>query len=110
LSGFLWGERSRPAVKEIDPMKNRIATYAAIIALSAATTVAAQAATRSDPAQDQRENQVTSQLNQQQLQGSGMGYGTETYQGIMSRGPNRGTMQEQVAQPPADSSDLSIIE
>jgi hypothetical protein len=112
LSGCLygWGERSRPAAKEIDPMTNRIATYAAIIALSAATTVAAQAATRSDPSQDQRENQTTSQLNQLQLQDSGMGYGTETYQGIMSRGPNHGMTQEQIAQPPTDSSDLSIIE
>jgi hypothetical protein len=86
-------------------MRNRIATYAAIIALSAATTVAAQAATRTDASQDQRENQVTSQLNQQQLQG---GYGTETYQGIMQN--DQGTMQEQVAQPPAGSSNLSIIE
>jgi len=91
-------------------MRNKFATYAAIIALSAATTVAAQAASRSDPAQDQRENQVTSQLNQQQVQGSGMSYGTETYQGIMQSSPNQGMMQEQIAQPPADSSDLSIIE
>jgi hypothetical protein len=91
-------------------MTNKFATFAAIIALSAATTVAAQAATRTDPAADQRENPVTAQLNQQQLQGGG--YGVETYQGIMplSGGPNQGTMQEQIAQPPADSSDLSIIE
>ncbi|HWE73027.1 MAG TPA: hypothetical protein VG328_07700 [Stellaceae bacterium] len=90
-------------------MTNKFATYAAIIALSAATTVAAQAASRSDPAQDQRENQVTSQLNQQQLQSSG--YGIETYEGIMqNRGSNQSTTQEQLAQPPAGSSDLSIIE
>jgi hypothetical protein len=96
-------------LKEIDPMRNKFATYAAIIALSVATTVAAQAASRSDPAQDQRENQVTSQLNQQQLQGSG--YGTQTYEGIMQgRGSNQTMMQEQLAQPPADTSDLSIIE
>jgi hypothetical protein len=90
-------------------MRNKFATYAAIIALSAATTVAAQAASRSDPAQDQRENQITSQLNQQQLQSSG--YGTETYEGIMQgHSPNQGSTQEQIAQPPAGSSDLSIIE
>lgn len=90
-------------------MTNKFATFAAIIALSAATTVAAQAASH-DPAADQRENPVTAQLNQQQLQGGG--YGVETYQGIMplSGGPNQGMMQEQIAQPPADSSDLSIIE
>ncbi|HEX3971513.1 MAG TPA: hypothetical protein VHX19_09320 [Stellaceae bacterium] len=90
-------------------MRNKFATYAAIIALSAATTVAAQAASRSDPAQDQHENQITSQLNQQQVQGSG--YGTETYEGIMQgSSPNQGSTQEQIAQPPAGSSDLSIIE
>jgi hypothetical protein len=91
-------------------MRNKFATYAAIIALSAATTVAAQAATRSEPAQDQRENQITSRLNQRQAQGGGMSYGTETYQGIMQSGPNQSKMQEQIAQPPADASDLSIIE
>jgi len=95
-------------------MTKRFASFAAIIALTAATTVAAQAASRSDPAQDQHENAITAQLNQRQLQGSGMSYGsygTETYQGIMqSHSPNRGMMQEQVAEPPADSSDLSIIE
>jgi hypothetical protein len=98
-----------PAVKEINPMTKRFATFAAIIALSAATTVAAQAASRTDPAQDQRENAITSQLNQQQLQGSGMSHGTEAYQGIV-QSPNQGMMQEQIAQPPADSGDLSIIE
>jgi hypothetical protein len=92
-------------------MTKRFSTFAAIIALSAATTVAAQAASYSDPAQDQRENAITSQLNQQQVQGSGMGYGTQTYEGIMqSRSPNQGMMQEQIAQPPEGSSDLSIIE
>lgn len=92
-------------------MTKRFASFAAIVALSAMTTVAAHAATYSDPAQDQRENAITSQLNQRQVQGSGMGYGTETYEGIMqSRSPNRGMMQEQIAQPPEGSSDLSIIE
>jgi hypothetical protein len=90
-------------------MKSKFATYAAIIALSAATTVAAQAATRSDASQDQRENQVTARLNQQQLQGTG--YGPATYQGIMpGHSTNQSMMQEQIAQPPAESSDLSIIE
>lgn len=89
-------------------MTKRFASFAAIIALAAATTVASQAASYSDPVQDQRENAITAQLNQQQLQG---GYGPETYQGIMrSQSPNQGMMQEQLAQPPADSSDLSIIE
>lgn len=95
-------------------MTKTFATYAAAIALSLATTVAAQAASH-DPAADQRENPITAQLNQQQLQGSAMryggdmGYGTETYPGIM-QSPNRGMMQEQTAQPPAGESDLSIIE
>jgi hypothetical protein len=91
-------------------MTKRFASFAAIIALSAATTVTAQAASRSDPEQDQRENAITAQLNQHQLQGGGS-YGPETYQGIMqSQSPNRGMTQEQIAQPPAGSSDLSIIE
>jgi len=90
-------------------MTKRFASFAAIIALSAATTVAAQAGT--DPVQDQRENAITARLNQQQIQGGGMGYGPETYQGIMqSRSPYQGMTQEQIAQPPADMSDLSIIE
>jgi hypothetical protein len=89
-------------------MTKRFATLAALVALSAATTVTAQAATRSDPAQDQRENAVTAQLNQRQLQG---GYGPETYQGIMgSRSAYQGMTQEQIAQPSADDEDLSIIE
>jgi hypothetical protein len=97
-----------PAIEETDPMTKRFATFAAILALSAATTVAAQAASRSDPAQDQRENAVTAQLNQRQLQG---GYGPETYQGIMgSQGSYQGMTQEQIAQPSAGSGDLSIIE
>ena len=95
-------------------MTKRLATFAAIVALSAATTVAAQAASRSDPAQNQRENQITAQLNRQQAQGgTEMGYGGEPYPGIVTRsfsGPNRATMQEQIAQPPTDTSDLSIIE
>jgi hypothetical protein len=90
-------------------MTKRFATFAAIIALSATTTVAAQAASRTDPAQDQRENAITQQLNQQQLQG---GYGPETYQGIMGSQSSyyQGMTQEQIAQPPEDTSDLSIIE
>ena len=89
-------------------MTNRFATFAAIIALSAATTVAAQAASHSDPVQDQRENAITARLNQQQLQG---GYWPETYQGIMGKpSPYQSMTQEQIAQPPEDTSDLSIIE
>jgi hypothetical protein len=89
-------------------MTKRFATFAAIIALSAATTVAAQAASRTDPVQDQRENAITARLNQQQLQGS---YGPETYQGIMgSQSSYQGMTQEQIALPPDDSGDLSIIE
>jgi hypothetical protein len=96
-------------------MRRKLTTYAAVIALSTVTAVAAFAASPRDPAQDQRENQVTSQLNQQQLGGGaygyvGGGYGTETYEGIMqSSGPNQGSMQEQIAAPP-DASDLSLIE
>ena len=87
-------------------MTKRFATFAAIIALSAATT--AQAASRTDPVQDQRENAITARLNQQQLQG---GYGPETYQGIMgSQSSYQGMTQEQIARPPDDSGDLSIIE
>lgn len=92
-------------------MTKRFATFAAIIALSATTTIAAHAASYSDPAQDQRENAITAQLNRQQVEGSySGGYGTQTYEGIMQGGANRGMTQEQVAQPPAGSSDLSIIE
>ena len=95
-------------------MTKRLATFAAIVALSAATTVAAQAASQSNPAQNQRENQVTAQLNRQQAQGgTEMGYGAELYPGIVTQGfsgPNRATLQEQIAQPPSDASDLSIIE
>ena len=88
-------------------MTKGFATFAAIIALSAATTVAAQAASRSDPVQDQRENAITARLNQQQLGG----YGPETYQGIMGgQSSYQGMTQEQIAQPPEDTSDLSIIE
>ena len=73
------------------------------------------AASSRDPGQDQNENQVTAQLNQQQVGGStsgyaGGGYGIETYQGIMqSRGPNQTDTREQIAQPP-DAGDLSVIE
>ena len=90
-------------------MKSRFAAYVAFIALSAATTVAAHAASQINPAQDQSENAVTAQLNQQQVQMSGSAYGIETYEGIM-HSPNQGAMQEQIAQPPSDNSDLSIIE
>ncbi len=95
-------------------MTKRLATFAAIVALSAATTVGAQAASRSNPVQDQHENQVTAQLNRQQVQGgTDIGYGGETYPGIVTQGsfsPNRATMREQIAQPPSGSDELSIIE
>ncbi|HEY3916809.1 MAG TPA: hypothetical protein VGL83_03400 [Stellaceae bacterium] len=87
-------------------MKTRFAAYAAIIALSTATTVAAHAVTMNNPAQDQAENQITAQLNQQQVENGN--YGVETYQGIMQR-QSQGAPQEQIAQPP-DAGDLSIIE
>jgi hypothetical protein len=91
------------------PMKSRFAAYAAFIAMSAAATVTAQAASRSDPAQDQRENVITRQLNQQQLQGyAGSGYGTGTYQGTPQT--SQGWTQEQMAQPPSDEENLSFIE
>lgn len=86
-------------------MKARLAIYAAVIALSAATTGAAYAASPSNPAQDQNENQITAQLNQQQLQPSS---GAGTYQG--ATWTQQGAMQEQIATPPADESDLSMIE
>lgn len=89
-------------------MTTKFAAYAAIIALSAATPLAAHAASASNPAEDQQENAITAQLNQQQLQMNG-GYGVETYQGIASS-PNQGAPQEQIAQPPTDNGDLSIIE
>jgi hypothetical protein len=89
-------------------MTIKLAAYAAIIALSAATAVAARAASPSNPAQDQSENAITAQLNQRQVQMNG-GYGAETYQGI-APSPNQGAPQEQIAQPPTDNSDLSIIE
>ena len=84
-------------------MKTRFAAYAAAIALSAATTVAAHAATMSNPARDRAENQITAQLNQQQAQQGN--YGIEAYQGFVQQG----SPQEQIAQQP-DSGDLSIIE
>jgi opacity protein-like surface antigen len=89
-------------------MTIRFVTYAAIFALSAATAVAAHAASTSDPSQDRAENAITAQLNQQQLEGQG-GYAIETYQGIM-HSPNGDTMHEQIAQPPSDDGNLSIIE
>lgn len=90
-------------------MTTKFATYAAIIALSAATAFSAHAASQSNPAQDQQENAITAQLNQQQLMNGNYGYGVETYQGIM-HGANQGATQEQIAQPPSDDSSLSIIE
>jgi hypothetical protein len=89
-------------------MKSRFAAYATFIALSATMTVAAHAASQTNPAQDQSENAITAQLNQQQADMNG-GYGVETYQGIM-HSPNQGATQEQIAQPPSDDSNLSIIE
>ncbi|HLI19708.1 MAG TPA: hypothetical protein VKV32_01220 [Stellaceae bacterium] len=91
-------------------MKTSFATYAAVLALTAATAVAAKAATSSNPAQDRREDAITAQLNQQQLLLNGNhGYGVETYEGIMHR-PNQGAPREQIAQPPSDDTNLSIIE
>ena len=86
-------------------MKTKLSLLTAVVAigLSSGFTFAAPA---SDQAQDQRENAVTAQLNQQQLQQSN---GVETYQGIV-QSPNQSTMREQIAQPPSDNSDLSIIE
>jgi hypothetical protein len=92
-------------------MKRKLTTYAAVIAFSTVTAVAAFAADSRDPARNQA-NQVTAQLNQQQLNlGAYDGsYGTVTYQGIMqSSGPNQSNTREQIAQPP-DAGDLSIIE
>jgi len=95
-------------------MKRKLTTYAVVFALSTVTTVAAFAASARDPAQNQNENQVTAQLNQQQLGGAAYGYdggyGPETYQGIMqSSGPNQSNTREQIAQPP-NAGDLSVIE
>jgi hypothetical protein len=89
-------------------MKHRFATYAAFIALSAATAVAAHAASPSNPGQDQSENQITAQLNQQQLPADGR-YDAATGQSAM-RSLHQGAMQEQIAEPPARDSDLSVIE
>lgn len=88
-------------------MKTTFASLAAAFALAAMTAVAAHAASPSNPAQDQSENAVTAQLNQQQVQANG--YGVETYEGIM-HSPNQGAPQEQIAQPPSDDNNLSIIE
>lgn len=90
---------------------SRFTAYVAFIALSAAATVTAHAASQTNPAQNQSENAITAQLNQQQVEmdGYGGGYGVETYQGI-APSPNQGAPQEQIAQPPTDDSNLSIIE
>lgn len=93
-------------------MKTSQAAIAAAIALSVLGAVVTHAAGVSNPAQDQAENQVTAQLNQQQLQGNG-GWGVLTYEGI-APAPSQvqfpDAMQEQIAQPPQDSDSLSIIE
>ncbi|HEV8016377.1 MAG TPA: hypothetical protein VGP48_12645 [Stellaceae bacterium] len=89
-------------------MKISIAFSAAAIVCAAAMPLAAHAASFNDPAQDQAENQITAQLNQQQLQG---GYGVLTYEGVVqSPHFSSGSLQEQIAQPPDDADNLSIIE
>jgi hypothetical protein len=95
-------------------MTTKISLLTAVIAigLSSGLTFAGPV---SDQAQDDRENAVTAQLNQQQLQQSNGGYGGELYQGVETyrgivQSPNQSSMQEQIAQPPSDNSDLSIIE
>jgi len=96
-------------------MKTKLSLLTAVIVigLSSGLTFAAPA---SDQAQDQRENAVTAQLNQQQLQQSNDdgGYGVEANQGVETyqgtvQSPYQTRMQEQIAQP-SDNSDLSIIE
>ena len=95
-------------------MKTKLSLLTAVVAigLSSGFTFAAPA---SDQAQDQRENAVTAQLNQQQLQQNNGGYGVETYQSVETyqgivQSPNQSSMHEQIAQPPSYNSDLSIIE
>jgi hypothetical protein len=91
-------------------MKTSLMTSAAIIAFMAATPLAAHAASAGNPIQDQAENQITAQLNQGQVQGNG-GYGVMTYEGVVqSPHFSSGSLQEQIAQPPDDSDNLSIIE
>jgi hypothetical protein len=88
-------------------MNTKLSVLTAVVAigLSSGLVFAAPASNR---VQDQRENAVTAQLNQQQLRKSNGSYGVETYQGITQR--KQSSMQEQIAQPPIDNSDLSIIE
>ncbi len=91
-------------------MTGKLVTYAAIVALSMGSIAAADAAGRSNLAQDRSENQITAQLNRQQAQFGGDS--VETYEGIVesqSPGPQRTDMREQIAQPP-EADDLSIIE
>ncbi len=89
-------------------MTCKLAAYAAIIALSTASIAAAQAASRSDPARDRSENQITAQLNRQQAQARP--YDVASYRGVaQSVGPNPGAIREQIALPP-DAADLSLIE
>ncbi|HVA14708.1 MAG TPA: hypothetical protein VNF99_15785 [Stellaceae bacterium] len=89
-------------------MTGKLAAYAAIIALSTASIAAAQAASRSNPAQDRSENQITAQLNRQQAQARV--YGVASYRGFaQSVSPNPSWMREQIALPP-DADDLSLIE
>jgi osmotically-inducible protein OsmY len=95
-------------------MKTKLSLLTAVIAvgLSSGLTFASPV---SDQAQDQRENAVTAQLNQQQLQQSNGSYGGETYQGVETyrgivQSPNQSSTQEQIAKPPSDDGDLSIIE
>ena len=89
-------------------MNTKLSLLTAVVAIALSSGLAF-AAPVSKQVQDQRANAVTAQLNQQQLQQSSGAYVVKTYQGIM-HSPNQGAMQEQIAQPPTDNSDLSIIE
>jgi hypothetical protein len=89
-------------------MNTKLRLFTAVVAIGLSSGLAF-AAPANNPVQDQRENAVTAQLNQRQLQQSNSGYGVETYRGIV-RSPNQNSMQKQIAQPPSDNSDLSIIE
>lgn len=86
-------------------MKSRLAAYAVVLALSTVTTIAAQAASRSSAADDQRANQITDQLNRQQLSGDSQASMSQDIQqpqpaAGMTAQPTNDTMQPQTAQQP----------
>jgi len=90
-------------------MKTSLMTSAAIIALATAP-LAALAASAGNALQDQAENQITARLNQEQLRSNG-GYVVMTYEGVVqSPRFSAASAPEQIAQPPDDTDDLSIIE